>query len=253
MPDTRVLTNQRVTVALGPETAVTDYNKPTLAQLRSLYNASESTKIDGLDFNVAESDQQDDRSLTDAAGSQARGFTQFGGTISFFTPTPTDKTSGYRLTRNIVERPRTKLAVLERFGPSNSKTIDPGDEINLFRTITDGHKFARGEVSIAYGVNFRPQDDAVINYVVPSAVAVAPVLTPTGAQAGKVGDIIFVKARYEGVNVTLGAKWISSNPAVSTVDNNGIVRHLSVGTATITATYPGAAAGTGIVYTVTAV
>lgn len=249
MTDIRVLSNKRVAVYLGPDTAIADYDHPTLAELQSLTNVSEAVKWDGFDFNLEASDQQDDRSLTDEAGAQDRSYDQFGGSIAFFTPKQTDQTSILRTVRNIVAKPHTKLAVVVRVITLNSVGLATGDEINAYRTITDATRHERSEASMYYTVNFRPQDDMVSNYVVPSSTAAAPVIT-TDTAAIDVDGIAFAKAVYEGVNVTIGTEWTSSDSAVAEVTPHGIVIGKSAGTAEITGTVPGAAEATAVEVTV---
>lgn len=250
MTETRVLSNQRITIAIGPDTAIADYDAPTLPEVQSLKNVSEATKFDGLDFNISASDQSDDRSLTDAAGAQSRSFTQFGGGMAFFTPRPDDLTSILRQARNIVGKPRQKLAVAIRTVKLNSLGFVAGDQVNVFRVITDANRHAAGDVSYSYSIDLKPQDKVGVNRILPSLVPKAVVLTPLGPLTGVVGGVDFLQATYEGRNITVGAEYVSSNPLVAEVSKHGIIRFLSAGTADITATYPGSAPGTAVAVTV---
>jgi hypothetical protein len=250
MVDTRVLSNQRVTVLLGPDTAIADYTQPKLAEILSLTNVSEAIRWSGFDFNTQASTSETDVSLTDAAGSKSRGFTQFGGHIAFFTPKPTDTTSILRIARNIVKTPRTRLAVAIRTVTLNSAGAAIGDVWNVFRTITDTNTHERGKVSYAYTINFKAQDDNGINRVLTAATPSAVILTPGATLAVTVGSIKFVTAKFENVNVTKGTTYTSDNPAVATVDKHGIVTGVTAGTANITATYPGSAPSTALAVTV---
>src|SRR3954463_3784233 len=104
--DTRVLSNQRVTVLIGPDSALTNYTKPTLVQLQSLLNVSGAINWDSFDFNIQASDSQDDRTLTDGAGAKSRSFSQFGGKIEFVQPKDDDTGSIYRQTYNLLKEQR---------------------------------------------------------------------------------------------------------------------------------------------------
>lgn len=252
MPSTRVLSNKRILFALGPATAIANWEKPTLAAATSLKNVSEATRWDGFDINIDASNSGDDRSLTDEAEAQSRAEAQFGGGAAFFTPKPSDTSSILRQTRNIVKTPRVELAALVRTVLKNSVALKAGDEVNIYRVMTDAPRHERGDVSYAYSIQFVSRDDLVVNYILPSATPTAVTLTPSTADTGTVGTVGFMTARYEGRNVTIGATYTSSDPTVIEALPHGAFRRLKVGTATITATYPGSAAGVARSFTVTA-
>jgi uncharacterized protein YjdB len=86
--------------------------------------------------------------------------------------------------------------------------------------------------------------------VLTAATPAAVILTPGSTLAVTVGSVKFLTASFEGVNVTIGATYVSDNPAVATVDKHGIVTGVSAGTANITATYPGSAPSTALAVTV---
>lgn len=249
MTETRVLSNQRVTVLIGPDTAIADYDAPKLAELLSLTNVSEAIRWNGFAFNTQASTSSTDTSLTDAAGSKSRGYPQFGGNIAFFQPKPTDNSSILRIARTLVKTPRTRLAVAVRTVTLNSQGAAVGDVWNVYRTITDTNTHDRG-ITYAYTIEFHGQDLVGINRVITSATPSPVILTPGATLAVTVGSLKFITAAFEGVNVTIGATYVSDNPAVATVDAHGIVQGISAGTANITATYPGSAASTALAVTV---
>lgn len=251
MPDIKVDTNKRVEWRLGPDTNIADYTKPTLAEIVSLTNISEAVRMEGTDFNLDASEQQDDRSFVDAAGAQSRGFSQFGGALALFTPQPTDTTSIFRTARTMLKTPWVKLALAMRVVSPNSTAPAAGNEYNVFRVMVDGNHHERGEVSFAYTINLLPQDDVGVGAILPTASPTAATIAPSGAVAGSVGGRMFLKATYEGRNVTAGATWTSSAPNVVDVDNHGIARYLAAGSASITVQYPGGLASTAKVFTIT--
>jgi len=65
-----------------------------------------------------------------------------------------------------------------------------------------------------------------------------------------VGALALRGATYLGNNITPRATWASSNQAIATVDNRGIIEGVSAGSANITATYPGGATSDPVVVTV---
>lgn len=251
MGDKRVLSNKRVTVWVGPANSIADYKAPKKSEIAGMLNVSEAIKWDGFDFNIKASSSDDDRALTDAAGAKTRSYAQFGGSIAFFSPKASDTSSIYRQARTAVSVPRTMLAVVVRTVTLNSAGVAEGDEVNAYRVMTDATSQVRGKASYYYTVNFLPQDLIGVNAVVAPATAVAPTVTvAAGTVSGSAGSIVRLRAVYQGVNVTIGATWASSNQAAATVTRHGIVQMVGTGTANITATYPGSTASTATAITV---
>lgn len=245
MADTRILSNEHYAHLFGPESNISNWKAPSLANLLTLTNVSEAVKIDGTDFNVEASDQSDDRSFTDAAGAQSRSFNKASGNVEAFTP-GADDTGIATTTRGILKTPRTRLAYVQRPVKLATTTIAAGDEINLFRVITDGGKHNANDVSRSYANNLVLQDDMLVNYIVPSSTPTAVAITRIDTGTVAVGDIIFFKGLYEGRNVTSGAKWVSSDPSVVEMTAHGIGIVKDTGDADISCTVPGSAAATPV-------
>lgn len=250
--DTRVLSNQRLTVLIGPDSAIADYTKPTLAELSSLLNVSGAINWDAFDFNITASDSQDDRTLTDGAGAKSRSFSQFGGKIEFVEPKANDTGSIFRETYDMLKEQRQEVAVAVRCITLNSAGVAVGDEWNTYHCITDAVATVRGKASYAYTIDFVPQDDIGVNVVVPSASPTAVTVTPATPITVTIGTPKFLKATYEGVNVTIGANYVSSDVAGLEVTPHGILIGKVAGSYTLNVTYPGSTAGTPIVVTVSA-
>ena len=256
MTDIKSLSNNKVAWFVGPSTAIPAINwttGPTLAQLQTLLNISEATKIDGTDFGLEASDQSDDRSFVDAAGSQSRSFDQASGNIEIYTPAAGDVSSIYVQAWNAISKTRTKLVLGQRMVKSASSAIAAGDEINLFSVMTDDRQHNRNDVSRTLGIGLLPQGNILSNYIVPATTPAAITVAPQGGKvftALVAGVPAFTKVTYQGRNITIGAKYVSSNEAVFQV-RHGVVIPIAAGTATLTVSYPGAATLAGIPVTVT--
>lgn len=237
----KIKSNGNTLFALGPATAVADKLTPKLAELLSLTNVSEAVKWDGFDFNVEASEQDEDRSLTDAAGAATRGYENFGGNVSMFKPGPNDTTSIYRQARNIAGKMHTELTAVQRDGLPASTPFAAGQVVNVFHVISDARQEQRGDKNRYWTTNLKSKGFVGINRIIPSAVPTAVAIT--GAAAVAADASVQLKAVYEGNNITVGAEWKSSDEAVAIVTKHGIVIGVSAGTADITATYPGSAAG----------
>lgn len=241
MVATKVISNKRVTVFAGPATAITDWDEPEFDDIADLENVSGAVNWDNYDFGVQSSPQNDDRTLTDEAGAQSRGETEFGGSIQFVMPKPDDSTSVYRVASDIFRTPGADLAIAVRTITLNSTGIVDGDEINLYHIESNVPSHGKNDVSHFYEVSLLPKDDVVVGYIVPNASPTAATLTPSAAITdAAVGDIGQVTLSYEGRNGTVGAIWESSLPAVVEVGPQGAWRALTVGgPALITGRMPG--------------
>ncbi len=250
-----VMTNGHFGWFAGPETTITEAHwdsGPTLTELQALDNYSATVKIDGTDFNVEASEQVEDRSFADQAGAQSRGAMQASGAVEIYTPGKGDETSINAQGWGVFATPRTRLALAQRPVEVQTKAIAAGDEVNVFRVITDGGTHNRNDASRTLGTSLILQDDIHVNYIVPSSVATSPAVTPSGPLTLEVDDITFLKVEYEGRNITAGAKYTSSDEAVAIVTTAGIVIAIDEGAADITVSYPGAAVLAPIAVTVSA-
>lgn len=250
MPATKIGANKNTMLAQGPKAAVNDVLVPLLSELATLTNTSEAAKWDGYDFGIEASEQDEDRALTDAAGAATRGYENFGGAIAYYTPDPADTSSIYRQARNLVGVPHTELVNVQRDGLPAGTAFAAGQVVNVYHVITDANAHQRGDKNRYYTIDFKPKGFVGVNRIIPSAVATAVAIT--GTAAVNVGESVQLKATYEGNNITVGAEWRSSDETVAVVTKHGIVIGISAGTADITATYPGSAAGTPTEVTVSA-
>jgi len=247
---TKVLSNQRVTVLAGLSSGISDWDKPSLANLTALTNVSGAVNWNSFDLNLQASDQNDDRTLTDGAGAQSRGVTNFGGGLQFVHPKVDDSTSIYRSTYDIFSTPRVELVVAVRYGKKNSMAVAAGDKWTIYRLMTDAVAFGEGDVSKYYGVNLIARDDVLIDFIVPSVPATAVAVTAFSA-AVDAGDIVFASAVYKGWDVTKSVTWVSGDEALMIEIHPGMFSALGAGTPTLVAQYPGATDATEVTITIT--
>ena len=246
---TKILGNQRVTVLAGLASGISDWSKADLAELAALENVSGAVNWAAFELNIQASQQSDDRTLTDGAGAQSRGFTNFGGTLQFVNPRVDDTASIYRTAYNIFSTPRVELVVAVRYGKQNNQAPAAGDRWTLYHLITDAVSFGQGDVSKFYSVNLVARDDILPGFIVPPAVAVAVTQTLVSATAA-VGGLVFASAAYQGWDITKEAVWVSSDESLLIQVHPGIFRAVAAGAPTISATYPGATAATASPVTV---
>jgi len=230
MAATKLLSNKNVAFFAGLEAVIDDFEEPSLADLQDLVNITGATNVENTELNISASDQQDDRVWTDAAGAQSRGLTQFGGALQFVMPEPTDTTSIYADTQTIVAVPGTVLATAVRTAAPSGTAIAAGQEVNVYRVQSNIPSHGKNDVSHYYDVNFLPRNDVLVNYIVPASSPAAATLTPSAAITdAEVGDVGFITATYQGRRATIGAEWVSSNPAIVEVSPHGVWHAVAVG------------------------
>lgn len=255
MAPTRDLSNARVGVFLGASNSVADTTLQviTAAEAAALLNASPAIRWNGYAMGVQASAKVADRSLADQAASTIRGFNAFGGAVPFFYPKVTDTSSILRQVFNVVKTQRTQLVMMERIGWTDySVTPAAGDTVNLYSVLTDGfNPSTSGNTGYAYLQTFLANGASNFYYVIGAATPAA--LTLVGSATATVslasGSVVLRGATYFGQDITPRATWTSSNPAVATV-KDGVIQPVSVGSATIVPSYPGAAVNTGVAVTV---
>lgn len=246
MADTSVMTNGHFGWFAGPDSTISEEgwdSGPSLDELQGLENYSATIKIDGTDFNLEASEQVEDRSFADQAGAQSRGALQASGSLEIYTPGELPGSSSIESQGwDVFAHQRTRLALAQRAVKGQGLPIAAGDEVNVFRVITDGGIHNRNDASRTLGTSLILQDDIHVNYIVPAAVPTAPVVTPAGPLTVDVGEALFLRVTYMGRNITAGAKYAVSDESVAVVTNNGIVVGVAPGEVEITVSYPGAAA-----------
>lgn len=246
----KVLSNQRVTVLAGLSSGIANWANPSLANLQALTNVSGAVNWNSFDVNLQASELQDDRTLTDGAGAQSRGFTNFGGPIELVHPRPDDLASIFRTAYNIFSTPRVELVVAIRYGKLNSVAPAAGDKWTIFRVLTDATSFGAGDVSRFYTVNLVARDDVLVNHIVAPGTPVAATIAVVDA-AVAVGELVFASALYQGWDITKSATWVSSDETKLIEVHPGIFLAKASGSPTLKAQYPGATDSTTSAITIT--
>ena len=248
---TRDLSNKRITIGVGPASAVADLSAPTQTEARALLMASPAVRWDGLDFGAQASDKIDDRSLDDDATAQLRGFPQFGGGVPLFFPKVTDQSSKLRQAYNLLKDQGTDIVWLERIGWADTKDqFTAGDNVNTYLLTTDGFKpDTEGDGGYAYILTMLARGITYPWTIIAADSPAAVAISGGGTQALAVGAVALRRATYQGNDVTLRATWTSSNEAVARVEH-GIIIGVSAGTANIVAKFPGGTNSTAVAVTV---
>lgn len=253
--DEMVTSNGNVSVWLVPANGIADYRSPTPEEINAGLNVTPSIAWESTTFPTAsESEDVDDRSLLDRGNATGRGAAQFEAALNFFYPNDLlDNTSDYGKTYNLLRVPRVPLYVVTRVLQGTTGVMTPakaGDWISVYRFITDGWSDdIEGDDSYKYAIGFLTQGEVAIYTQVKNEDPIV-VVNESGETSLTVGDTAVLTAKMGGKDATHTVDWRSSDLAVASVSQNGIVKAISTGSASITATHPAATDGTPISITV---
>jgi hypothetical protein len=255
MADTKAQANGNVTVWAVPVTGIADYRSPTAAEINAGLDITDAMAWEGTTFPTAnESNDIDDRSLRDAGNATSRGFAQFEFAPTFFRPYDVkDVASDYGKAFQMFKAPRVPVYIVTRvLQVAKGVHVDAsaGEWISIFRFTTDAvTDDTEGEDSVKYSVSTLPQGEVEVYTQVKNAGPVVITVADTSLSVGQHSTSL---ATLGGKYATQTVRWSSSNTAVATVSQNGVVTGISAGTATITASHPAATGATvGVSVTVT--
>lgn len=244
MADEKAFANGNVTVWIVPAAGIADHNAPTAAEINAGINVSPAIAWDGTTLpSATESDDTDDRAITDIGNAVTRGTEQFEATLNMFRPRDvSDTVSDYGKAWNLLKNDRVTFYLVTRVlqapsEPSNAGSVAAaGQYVSVFRMMSDAiTDDTEGDDSVKYTVTFQPQGDIAVYTIVKTTSPVT--VTPT-TMALAIGDAEQAEAFLGTNNVTQGARWTSSNRAIADVSQGGVVQGLSGGTATITVSHP---------------
>jgi len=246
MTDVKVPASGNIRVWWALPNAFSDYKNPTAAEINASLDISDSISWNDFDFNLEPSNQLEDPAITAIGKIIDRGYTNWGGSISFYYPRDfDDSTSSYSDTYDALDAPRTTGFLVVRIdGEESAATASNGEFVHVLKVMTDGYaESITGEEAFRYTVTFLPQADYAVRTVVGGGnVDLTPATLATSA-----GDVDVLAATWGGRNYTNGLSYSSSNNAVATVSSAGVVTSVAAGTATITATSPSGTTDTCVV------
>ena len=246
MTDVKVPASGNIRVWFALTSAFADYKNPTAAEINASLDISEAVSWNDFDFNLEASNQLEDPAITSIGKIVDRGYTNWGGSISFYYPrTFDDATSTYSQVYDALDAPRTTGYLVVRIdGEESAATAAEGDFVHVLKVMTDGYaESITGEEAFRYTVTFLPQGDFAVRTVVEGASAAAVVVTPS-TLSSSADDVDELAVTWGGRNYTNGVTYTTSDSAVATVSLAGVVTSVATGSATITATAPNGETGT---------
>ena len=243
MTDVKVPASGNIRVWWGATSAFADYKNPTAAEINACLDLSDAISWNDFDFNLDASNQLDDPAITALGKVVDRGFTNWGGGISFYYPKSFDDASSkYSLVYDTLDGPRTSGYIVVRIdGAEAAAVAADGEMVHVLKVMTDGYaESVTGEEAFRYTVTMLPQGDFAVRTVVGGGAVVLSDAT----LATSIGDVDAITATWGGRNYTGGLTWTTSDATKATVSSYGVVTSIAAGSATITATSPGATSDT---------
>lgn len=251
MTDIRLPASGNIMLRWHPANAFANPERPTPAEVNAGLKLGDAVSWNDMSFGIEASSTINDPAITAKSTVSDRGAMQYGGSLSFYYPRDfADASNVYKVVYDAMKTPRTMGYITMSVDGELSETNTPlytggatqtavaGDLIHVFKVMTAGYgESITGEEAFRYTVTFLPQGEASI-YTVVGTTSVVDITPATVSTVGKYA----LAATVDGRDYTRGLRWTTSNPAVATVSQNGIVTVLGSGSATITGTFE--AAGT---------
>lgn len=246
MTDVRLPASGNIMLRWHPANAFANPERPTPAEINAGLKLGDAVSWNDMSFGIEASSTINDPAITAKSTVSDRGAMQYGGSLSFYYPRDfADAGNVYKVVYDAMKVPRTEgfitMSVDGELSETNSplytggatQTAVAGDFVGVFKVMTAGYgESITGEEAFRYTVTFLPQGEASVYTVIGTTSTVA--ITPATLSA--VGKYA-LEATVDGRKYTRGLRWTTSNPAVATVSQNGIVTVLGSGSATITATF----------------
>ena len=247
MADARAFSDGYVDVVVIRQNQLTDPTAPLITELNTNgINVSNAIAWDGTTWpSNTDSNDTDDRSIKDVGNATTRGYAQYEATLNFFYPAVlSDAVSDYGKAYQFFKDTANRIPVyiVTRILQTAPNAIQPfvaGDTVSVFKLGTDAFVAdTEGEDSYKYAINFLPQGGVwPYTQAVSSSKATITVSAPAGLPTS-VGAKKALRATLNGKRMTNQVTWASSNLAVASVSQNGVVTGVASGTSNITATHP---------------
>lgn len=244
----KITSNEYVKVAwiLDANMTTAEASAPTEAILNAPTTVQLSPAIAWQDFELGATDSDDveDRGITDPGNAVSRGFANWTGTLSFFRDANlNDATSDYVKAYQTFKVPRTYGYLVMRV--AEKKWSDPwtvGDRVSVFRFVADiTVDDVEGDDSVKFTVNFLPQG-FMFPYTIVRGSEPAGMTGVAATSTLEVGEYSLLTPAVSGKDVRASAKYTTSNANIVRVSANGVVSGVAAGTANVTVTHPSAAA-----------
>lgn len=245
----RLSSNGNVKVGWILDADLTDPEAPAAAELNGdALDLSAAIAWDGYEVGATDSDDWDDRALTDLGNAITRGFANYAATLPFFYDADfSDTSSVYNDAFDAFRTPLTTGWIVTRVGVPASTAWAANDVVSVFKFIAGTTQTDQGDQSTKFVVEFMQQGQLYVN----TRVAVAqPVVATPSSDTLTIGEHLAIEAALDGDDITHSATYSSSDTTKATVSDLGVVTAVASGSATITVSHPSANASDTVTITV---
>lgn len=216
---------------------------PSVADLNAGLDISSAIAWSDYQLGAEASEDIDDRALTDLGNAVSRGSANYSAQLSFFRQLETNENpdSVYTDAFQAFRVPRTLGYLVTRVAEKPASAAwAAGDTVSVYLLLADVViDQTSGDTSTKFQVTFLPQGRLFTNTLVGGAGVISGV--PTTLALG-VGDVEIVNPVVATKSVRSRASYSSSNPAVATVSELGVISGISAGTANVVTSYGAATA-----------
>lgn len=244
----KITSNEYTKVAWVLDTSMTTAQAaaPSVTILNGAGTIDLSPAVAWQDWSLGASDSDDveDRGITDPGNAVTRGFANFEGTLSFFRDANlADTTSDFNKAFSTFRTPRTYGYLVLRVAEKHwSQPFAAGDKVSVFRFVADAiTDDTEGDDSVKFTVNFLPQG-IMHTYTVVSAATPAAITGVATTRSLAVGAKATLVPTLSGADIRSTAKYASSDTTKVTVSQSGVISAIAAGTSNVTVTHPGATA-----------
>lgn len=229
--------NQNITVWIGPENSIADFNAPTAAEINAMEMIAPALSWQDWDFGIQPSETTNEPSFADPANFQDFGAANYGGGMSIYYPGKyDDSTNVLSRAYDLTDKPGTLLAIVVRIDGEKRTTLPAtdGDYVHTFLAMTGSEANSiQGADPLRRTVGLLQQSVFSIYTIVGSGNT-----TPTVAATLNltVGSAKRALVKVLGREFTNACDFVSSDPAIALPGRGGVIKGVSAGTATITVT-----------------
>jgi hypothetical protein len=220
---------------------------PTETILNAGTTVQLSPAIAWQDFalGATDSDDVEDRGITDPGNAVTRGFANFEGTLSFFRDANlNDTNSDFVKAFATFRTPRTYGYLVMRVAERKwSDVWTKGDRVSVFRFVADIiTDDTEGDDSVKFTVSFLPQGLLYPYTIVKGATPDAILGVPTTLSKTVAGGPYVLTPTLSSKDIRATATYSSSDTTKARVTANGVVIPVAAGTVSITVNHPSATA-----------
>jgi hypothetical protein len=242
----KITSNEYVKIAwvLDAQMTPSQAAAPPLSVLNRATTVDLSPAISWQDFalGATDSDDVEDRGITDPGNAVTRGFANFEGTLSFFRDAnPTDSTSDFVKAWQTFKVPRTYGYLVMRVAEKKwSDAWAVGDRVSVFRFVADSIvDDTEGDDAVKFTVTFLPQG-LLYPYTMVGGAGTITGVSPTNTLT--IGTTKALQPILASRSIRSTATYSTSDSTKVKVTSNGFITGVAAGTATITVNHPAATA-----------